>query len=130
MKVLISGSTGLIGSALTQSLDASGHTCAALSRRDVPGKTTVRWAPEPGQIDLDARRGLGQVDGVVHLAGESIAGKKWTADVERRIRDSRVVGTYSLATALASLPEPPKALLSASAVGYYGNREGEDLSEA
>jgi uncharacterized protein (TIGR01777 family) len=130
MKVLISGATGLIGSALTRSLEASGHTCIALSRRDVPQKTTLRWDPERGEIDMDALAALGRLDAVVHLAGENIAENKWTADVKRRIRDSRVVGTYTLSSALASLPEPPKSLLSASAVGYYGNREGEDLSEA
>lgn len=130
MKVLISGSTGLIGSALTRSLEASGHTCAALSRQEVPNRTTVGWDPARGEIDVEALAALGMLDAVVHLAGENIAEHKWSADVKRRIRDSRVVGTYTLSTALASLPEPPRALLSASAVGYYGNREGEDLSEA
>jgi uncharacterized protein len=130
MKVLISGSTGLIGGAVTRSLEASGHTCIALSRRTVPQRTTVSWDPERGQIDADALAALGPLDAVVHLAGENIAESKWTAEVKRSIRDSRVVGTYTLATALASLPEPPKTLISASAVGYYGNRDGEDLSEA
>ena len=129
MKILISGSTGLIGSALTRSLEASGHSWVALSRQEVPGRSTVRWNPELGQIDLEALSSLAPFDAVVHLAGENIAKDRWTADVKRRIRDSRVVGTYTLATALASLPQPPPAMISASAVGYYGNREGEDLSE-
>lgn len=130
MKVLISGSSGLIGSTVWRSLEAAGHQCIALSRRDLPQKKTIQWDSDRGEIDREALAAAGPLDVVIHLAGENIAENQWDAAVKRRIRDSRVVGTYTLAAALSELPEPPNTLISASAVGYYGNRQDEDLSEA
>lgn len=127
MKVLISGSTGLIGSALLEFLRSHGQEAIALTRSEPrPGELAVRWDPQAGTIDQAALEGL---DAVVHLAGESIAGEKWNARKMARIRDSRVKGTALLSEALAGLKKPPSVLVSASAVGFYGDRGDEILRE-
>ena len=124
MNVLISGATGLIGSALTPELEAGGHTITRLSRsRTGPG--TIHWDPEAGTID----GGLEGTEAVVHLAGESIAEGRWTPEKKRRIVDSRVKGTRLLAEKLAALETPPEVMVSTSAVGYYGDRGDEVLTE-
>jgi len=126
MTVLISGSTGLIGSALAESLAAQGHRVGALVRPPRrPGVDDVSWDPAAGQIDAAAIEGF---DAVVHLAGESIEGR-WTADKRRRILASRVESTSLLAGALAGLDRRPAVLACASAVGFYGDRGEEPLSE-
>ena len=125
MRVLISGSTGLIGSAVAANLRDAGHETAGLVR---PGSAAtganVRWDPSAGDIDADALVGF---DAVVHLAGESISGR-WTRARKDRIADSRVQGTQTLCKALAALDAAarPAVLIGASAVGYYGDR-GDDL---
>jgi uncharacterized protein len=124
MNVLISGATGLIGSALVPELEAKGHTVTRLSRSRA-GAGTIRWDPSAGTIDGD----LGGTEAVVHLAGESIAQGRWNPDKKRRILDSRVKGTRLLAEGIAALPEPPKVMVSTSAVGYYGDRGDEVLTE-
>ncbi|HEV2094507.1 MAG TPA: TIGR01777 family oxidoreductase [Rubrobacter sp.] len=124
MNVLISGATGLIGSALVPELEADGHTVTRLSRSQA-GANIVRWDPSAGTIDGD----LGGTEAVVHLAGESIAQGRWNPDKKRRILDSRVRGTRLLAESIAALPAPPKVMVSASAVGYYGDRGDEVLTE-
>ena len=124
MNVLISGATGLIGSALVPELEAKGHTVTRLSRSQ-SGASTVRWHPSAGTIDGD----LEGTDAVVHLAGESIAQGRWSPDKKRRILDSRVQGTRLLAERLAALAAPPKVVVSISAVGYYGDRGDEVLTE-
>jgi len=127
MRILISGSTGLIGSALVSALETDGHEVHRLVRRHVEGTgPSVFWDPTNATIDATALEGF---DAVVHLAGESIAGGRWTAAKMARIRDSRVDGTCLLAGSLAQLQQPPEVLLSASAIGIYGNRPGEELSE-
>lgn len=126
MRVLISGSSGLIGSALSRSLVDARHTVVRLVRGPVSGDaTTVSWDPERQTID---RSGLEGCDAVVHLAGEPLLGR-WTADKKRRIADSRVRGTTLIAEALASLTRRPGVLVCASAAGYYGNRGDEMLTE-
>lgn len=126
MRVLISGSSGLIGSALSRSLVDARHTVVRLVRGPVSGDaTTVSWDPERQTID---RSGLEGCDAVVHLAGEPLLGR-WTADKKRRIADSRVRGTKLIAEALASLTRRPGVLVCASAAGYYGNRGDEMLTE-
>jgi len=127
MKVLLSGSSGLVGSALVPVLTGGGYEVVRLVRSQ-PGPETseVRWDPETGSID---GAGLKGVDAAVHLAGESIAAGRWTAARKARILESRVRGTRLLAETLAGLEEPPKALVSASAVGYYGDRGEETLRE-
>ena len=128
MEVAVTGSSGLIGSALVRSLEADGHQVVPVVRREPrPGERAVAWDPTGGSIDADALEG---VDAVVHLAGEGIAEKRWSAEQKRRILDSRTHGTVLLAGALAGLDRPPAVLLSGSAIGYYGDRGDEVLTEA
>ncbi len=127
MRILISGSTGLIGSALASALQADGHEVHRLVRRRADATAPdIFWDPPNETIDTAALEGF---DAVVHLAGENIAGGRWTRARMARIRDSRVNGTRLLAGSLAQLQQPPEVLLSASAIGIYGNRPGEALSE-
>src|SRR5918994_3329560 len=124
MNVLISGATGLIGSALAQELKAGGHSKTRLTRSP-KGENDVRWDPDAGTIDGS----LAGTEAVVHLAGESIAEGRWTASKKERIMESRKKGTRLLAEAIAGLPTPPRVMVSASAVGYYGDRGNELLRE-
>ncbi len=127
MRVLVSGSGGLIGSAVCGRLAESGGDVARLVRdEDRRGEGDVVWHPAAGEIDAER---LGGLDAVVHLAGEPIAGR-WTAAKKRRIRDSRVEGTRVLCEALAAAPDRPGVLACASAVGYYGDRGEAKLDEA
>src|SRR5690606_32854375 len=117
---------GLIGSALARSLRSDGHQVHPLVRRAPrAGSGEIAWDPEAGRIDTAALDG---VDAVVHLAGETI-GQRWSAERKRRIRQSRVEGTSLLSRVLAELPRPPRALVSVSAIGYYGDRGDEVLTE-
>jgi hypothetical protein len=127
MKILISGATGLIGSALVPLLTTGGHQVTRLVRSQPnPGTAEILWHPEAGIVDTQRLEGL---DAVVHLAGENIAGGRWTAQQKAKIRDSRVRGTQVLCEALAQLAHPPTVLVCASAVGYYGHRGEEVLRE-
>jgi uncharacterized protein (TIGR01777 family) len=119
MKIVVSGSSGTIGSALIPELSSQGHAVTRLVRSK-PEKegAAIGWDPIGGTIDT---AGLEGHDGVVHLAGENIAGR-WTAAKKAAIRNSRVRGTRLLAEALASLQQPPTVLVCASALGYYGDR--------
>ena len=128
MIIAVTGSTGLVGKALISALESEGHTVRRVVRR--PGKnpqSEINWDPAAGTIDA-AR--FSDVDGVVHLAGESVAAHRWTAAVKREIRDSRVRGTTLLSQTLACLASRPSVLVSASAIGYYGNRGDERLDES
>ena len=124
MNVLISGAKGLIGSALIPELEAGGHTISRLTRKP-RSEGDIRWDPEAGEIEGD----LAGFDAVIHLAGESIAEGRWTTEKKRRILESRKKGTHLLAERVAGLPEPPSVMVSASAVGYYGDRGNELLTE-
>ncbi|MGQ4807545.1 Epimerase family protein [Candidatus Entotheonellaceae bacterium PAL068K] len=127
MHVVVTGSTGLIGSALVSSLTAGEHHVTRLVRTPPRhGEAEVQWDPETGSVAVP---GLEGVDAVIHLAGENIAKGRWTAAKKARIRNSRVHGTRVLCEALTQLAEPPKVLVSASAIGYYGERGAEVLSE-
>jgi uncharacterized protein (TIGR01777 family) len=125
MKLLVSGASGLIGSAFVAVASAAGHQIRRLARQQIKDNS-IYWDPARGVLDGGAVEG---VDAVVHLAGESIAAGRWTAAQKARIRDSRVQGTTLLAGALAKANRPPGVLVSASAVGYYGNRGDEILRE-
>ena len=127
MKILISGSHGLVGKALIKSLTTDGHEVVRLVRRArSAGAPEIEWHPNEGRIDAQQLEGF---DVVVHLAGENIAEGRWTADKKRAIHESRVKGTSLLSNALANLSQPPPLFLSASAIGYYGDRGDELLTE-
>jgi uncharacterized protein (TIGR01777 family) len=127
MKVLVSGSRGFIGSALIRLLASERHCVVRLVRSAPrPEDGEVGWNPRRGEIDPNK---LEDLDAVVHLAGENLANNRWTADQKARIRDSRIKGTKVLCAALARLSRPPKVLVCASAIGYYGDRSDEILQE-
>jgi uncharacterized protein (TIGR01777 family) len=126
MRILVSGSHGLVGKALIRSLTSDGHEVVRLVRGKPSGAAEIEWHPNEGRIDAAALEGL---DAVVHLAGESIASGRWSDEKKRAIRDSRVKGTALLSDALARLTRPPSAFVSASAIGYYGDRGDELLTE-
>lgn len=125
MIVLVSGSHGLIGSAVAAALQERGDTVHRLVRGPAQRDGDVSWDPAGDRID---RAALAGHDAVVHLAGEPIFGR-WTAAKKQRIRDSRVLGTQLLARELAALQAPPRVLVSGSAVGWYGDRGDEVLTE-
>jgi uncharacterized protein (TIGR01777 family) len=127
MKILVSGSHGMIGQALIKSLTNDGHEVLRLVRRERSfGSPEVEWNPDQGRIDAQHLEGL---DAVVHLAGENIAEGRWTNGKKQAIRESRVQGTSLLSEALARVSRPPSLFLSASAIGYYGDRGEEQLTE-
>ena len=126
MKILVSGTNGFIGHALVSSLTTGGHHVTRLVRSSArPDAREIQWDPQHGIADVARLEGF---DAVVHLAGENIVGR-WTAEKRARIRDSRVTGTKLLCEALARLAAPPTVLVSASAIGYYGHRDAEVLTE-
>jgi uncharacterized protein len=125
MNIVVTGASGLIGSAVVARLTAGGHRVRRLVRRPAQAEE-ITWDPAIGKIDS---RGLEAVDGVIHLAGENI-GARWTRSRRARIRESRVGGTRLLSETLAGLGRPPRFLISASAVGIYGDRGDQVLTES
>lgn len=118
MKTIVTGSSGFIGSALMKNLQRDGHQVIRLVRFDEPiGTDTVYWRPLKEISNASALEGA---EAVFHLAGENIADNRWNVEKKRRIRDSRVIGTRTLATTLSRLASPPKVIVMASAVGIYG----------
>ncbi len=126
MDVAISGASGLLGTALAASLQADGHRVLRFVRGGVTGGDDIAWDPEQGRIDAPA---LEAIDAVVHLAGEGIGEHRWTSEQKRRIKESRTKGTAVLSAAVASRENKPKVLVTASAIGIYGNRADEILTE-
>ena len=126
MRVLVSGSSGLIGSALLPALREAGHDVVRLVRRAPAAADEVRWDVDAGTLD---RAALGTVDAIVHLAGEGIGEKRWSPEQKRRILDSRVKGTRLLAETAAALDPRPSVFVCGSAVGFYGLRGDEVLTE-
>ncbi|MDX2708140.1 TIGR01777 family oxidoreductase [Streptomyces sp. PA03-6a] len=126
MRIAITGSSGLIGSALVRSLRSDRHEVVRLVRREPSGPDEVRWDPREGTIDT---AGLAGVEAVVHLAGAGVGDHRWTDDYKRTIRESRVRGTDTLARALASLDTPPRVLVSGSGITAYGDTGDRRVDE-
>ena len=127
MRVAITGSTGLVGEAVVAELGSLGHGPVRVVRNVVPDELpAIRWDPVRSEIDADA---LAEVDAVIHLAGEPIAARRWSEHQKARIRDSRIDGTTFISETLAGLPHGPRVLISSSAIGYYGERGDEVLTE-
>jgi uncharacterized protein len=127
VRILVSGSHGLVGTALIKALRADGHEISRLVRRAPSREDEIEWNPDRYSIAISRIEGF---DAVYHLAGESIASGRWDDEKKKKIRESRIQGTKLLSDALANLYQPPKTLISASAIGYYGNRGDELLTES
>ncbi|MFJ8502830.1 TIGR01777 family oxidoreductase [Streptomyces avermitilis] len=125
-RVAIAGASGLIGSALARSLTADGHEVVRLVRRAPRGKDEVRW--DPGEQRIDSA-GLVGCAAVVNLAGAGVASRRWTDAYKQTIRSSRVLGTATLAEAIASLDEPPAVFVNGSAIGFYGDTGDRAVDE-
>jgi uncharacterized protein (TIGR01777 family) len=131
VKVAVTGSSGLIGTALTASLEADGHQVVRLVRRpphgpEVGGAGEISWDPRAADAGDPP---LGGIDACVHLAGAGVGNHRWTSAYKAEIRASRVLPTRTLATVLARLDPPPKVLISASAIGWYGDTGGREVTE-
>ena len=126
MRVAVSGASGLIGTALVAYLRAQDHEVLRLVRRVANAPDEVSWDPQNGYVDVSALAG---VDGVVHLAGAGVGDHRWTDEYKQQIRDSRLVGTRTLASALAGMSSPPAVLVSGSAIGYYGQTGDDPVDE-
>lgn len=126
MKIAVTGASGLIGTALSQQLRAEGHTVIPVVRTTA-GPDSIGWDPMAGTIETAKLEGL---DAVVHLAGAGIGDKRWSDSYKKTILDSRVKGTETLTTALASLQNKPPVFISGSAIGYYGNTGNEAVTES
>ena len=126
LTVLVSGASGYIGTELVSQLEAAGHTVRTLVRRRPTRADEVQWSPATGTLDASALDG---VDAVVNLSGASTGRIPWTKSYKREILESRVSATRTLAAAISAAKNPPKVLLNGSAVGYYGDRPGETLTE-
>lgn len=124
MRILVTGASGLVGSALSSLLVSRGHKTVGLTRKSGESPS---WDPDRGHIDAESLEGF---DAVIHLAGENIASGRWTPKKKERIRSSRVQGTELLCRTLAGLQSPPKTLIAASAIGFYGDRGEEKLDES
>jgi uncharacterized protein (TIGR01777 family) len=126
VKVVVTGASGLIGSALVPRLRAGGHEVVRLVRRAPQAADEVSWDPDGGTVETE---GLAGVEAAVHLAGAGVGDHRWTDEYKRTIRDSRVLGTRTLVKALTALEPLPRVLVSGSAVGFYGDRGDEELTE-
>lgn len=122
----VAGASGLIGAALVRSLVGDGHDVVRLVRREPRAADEARWDPKEGYVDTGRLAGC---EGVVNLAGAGVGDHRWTAAYKREIRDSRVLGTDTLARAAASLDTPPRVFLNGSAVGYYGDTGARTVDE-
>jgi uncharacterized protein (TIGR01777 family) len=126
MKIAITGSRGLIGRQATKLLNARGHSLVRLVRQEITDQNEIFWNPDAGTIDSTKLEGI---DALIHLAGENVASGRWTESKKAEIRQSRVTGTKLIAEAISQLKTPPKTFIAASAIGFYGNRGEETLTE-
>lgn len=127
MRVAVTGASGLIGSALVAHLRGRGDDVVRLVRREAQAPDEVSWEPSRGLIDLD---GLAGTEGVVHLAGAGVGDQRWTPRYQKKILDSRYLGTRTIARAMTMLDPRPRVLVSGSAIGFYGDRGEEELTES
>ena len=127
MKVLITGASGLIGTELQKSFEAKGYDMLLASRKDPTDDQHIQWDIEAGFSDPEKLEGI---DSVVHLAGESISGLRWTEEKKKAIRESRVLGTRSVVDAISGLKQKPKVFIASSAIGFYGERGDEAVTES
>ncbi len=128
MKILISGASGLVGKHLIPTLKAKGNEVYKLVRKTPKSSDEIQWDAERGFSETEQAK-LENFDAVVHLAGDNVASENWSNEKKRKIRDSRVVGTRVLVDALKGAKNPPRIFVSASAIGFYGDRKDEILTE-
>jgi uncharacterized protein (TIGR01777 family) len=128
MRILITGASGLIGTALQKSFEEKGYEMLLASRSEPKSERDIQWNADAGFADEDLLR-LEGLDAVIHLAGESISALRWTDEKKKAIRDSRVHGTRTMIEAFARLEKKPKVFISASAIGFYGDRGDEEMTE-
>ena len=127
MRILITGASGLIGTALRKSLEQKGHELLLAGRHNPEKPNQIKWTVEEGFAEPERLEG---VDAVIHLAGESISALRWTEEKKRAIRDSRVLGTRSIVDAMSRMNQKPKIFIAGSATGIYGDRDGEEMNES
>ena len=127
MRVLITGASGLIGTALQKSFAEKGYEMLLASRKETSDEQHIQWSIEDGFADPEKLEGI---DAVVHLAGESVSGLRWTEDKKKGIRDSRVLGTRNVVDAISKLKHKPKVFVAASAIGFYGERGDDEVTES
>lgn len=128
MKILISGASGLVGKHLIPTFKAKGHSIYKLVRKTPQSADEIQWDAMKGFSD-EEQSNLEGFDAVVHLAGDNVASENWSEEKKRKIRESRTIGTKVLIDALRKCENPPKTLISASAIGFYGDRKDEILTE-
>lgn len=127
MKVLITGARGLIGTALQKFFAEKGYELLLASRKEPKDEQHIQWDIETGFADPAKLEGI---DAVVHLAGENVSGLRWTEEKKKAIRDSRVLGTRNVVDAISKLKVKPKVFIAASAIGFYGERGDEEVTES
>src|SRR2546421_6588034 len=126
MKVLITGASGLLGTALQKSFVEKGYEMLLASRREPEKEDQIQWDVGTGFAEPER---LEDLDAVVHLAGENLSGLRWTEEKKKAIRDSRVLGTRNVVDAISRLKNRPKVFIAASATGFYGERGDEEVTE-
>ena len=127
MKVLITGASGLIGKELQRSFTEKGYELLLASRKEPQDEKHIQWSIEDGFTDPDKLEGI---DVVVHLAGENVSGLRWTDEKKKAIRDSRILGTRNVVDAISKLKHKPKTFIASSAIGFYGERGEEEVTES